>query len=208
MNANPKPRLLLNFARFSVAELILFCRYVIASLTGNANFTTLNPTLAVSTAATDSLEAAKEAAMDGGRTDRLILSQTKGSTVSLFRQLATSVENQGQSDRAILSSSGFGVTKVPSPVGPIGPPAAPKLIRTKDSGTIKAMVAKIRGVTSVSWRIALQSAPTVYLETVSSSYGRYTFTGLTAGETYLVQASVVGTSGQSAWGPTSALMAL
>ncbi len=208
MSTNPKPRVLLDFARLATAQLIMFCRHVITSLTGNTNFTTLNPTLAVATAATDALEAADDAAMDGGRVEIAIRKQTKVSTIDVFRQLASSVQNQGQEDRAILISSGYGVTKVPTPVGPIGPPAAPKVIRTKDSGTIKAMLPKMRGVSSVTWRIALQSAPTVYLETVSTSGSRYTFTGLTGGATYLIQAAVVGTTGQSAWGPTAALMAL
>jgi hypothetical protein len=208
MNGNRKPRLLLTFARYKIAELIVFCRFVISSLTGNANFTSTNPTLPAATASVDALEGAKEAAMGGGKTEKLILKQANAATVDLFRQMVTSVENQGQSDRAILSSSGFNVTKVPEPVGPIGPPAPPKVIRTKEPGTIKAMIPKVRGVTSVNWRIALESAPTVYLETVQTSAGHYTFRDLTGGATYLVQASVVSTNGQSAWGPTSALMAL
>ena len=208
MNANPKPRLLLNFARFTTATLIMFCRHVITSLTGNANFTTLNPTVAAATTATDALEAADDAAMGGDRTSIAIRKETKASTVDLFRQLATSVQNQANYNRAILISSGFGVTKVPAPVGPILPPAAPKLIRGQHAGWIKAMIPKMRGVSSVMWRIALASEPTVYLETPISPGGLYTFKGLVAGEVYLVQANVIGATGESGFGPTSALMAV
>ena len=70
------------------------------------------------------------------------------------------------------------------------------------------MIPKVRGVSSVMWRIALQSAPTVYLETPMSVGGRYTFKGLEAGEVYLVQANAVGATGDSGFGPTSALMAV
>jgi hypothetical protein len=77
-----------------------------------------------------------------------------------------------------------------------------------NDGEIKARVSKPRGASSVNWRLALASAPTVYLQTVSTAGGKYTFTGLAAGEIYLAQAAVVGAKGSSSWGPTSALMAL
>ena len=208
MSSSTKPRLLRNFARFTTANLIMFCRHVITSLTGNTNFTTLNPTLVQATTGTDALEAADDAAMGGDRTSKAIRKQTKASTIDLFRQLASSVENQANFDRPILTSSGFDVSKIPTPVGPMGPPAPPKLIRGDASGSITAMIPKVRGVASVTWRIALATEPTVYLETPSTAGGRYTFKGLTAGDVYLVQAKVIGAKSESSWGPTSALMAV
>ena len=78
----------------------------------------------------------------------------------------------------------------------------------KNDGEIKAQITRQNGIISVNWRIALASAPTTYLTTVSTSAARYLFTGLTAGQIYLVQANVVGSAGTTSWGPTSALMAL
>jgi hypothetical protein len=208
MNTNPIPRVVLGFARYTIVSLIAFGRQVVVGLTGNTNFTTPVPTLPTVSTAVDALETANEAAMHG---DRLAISERKDAKIALvniLRQLAAYVDNQGKQDRTILMSSGFELARVPAPIGPLLPPGAPYLTRGKNDGEIKARIIRQHGTTSVNWRIALASAPTVYLETASTAAARYLFTGLTAGQIYLVQASVVGTAGTTSWGPTSALMAL
>ena len=208
MNSNPTPRVSLRFARYKIALLIEFVRHVVISLTGNPKFTTPIPSLANVTTSVDALEAANEAAMDG---DRLSIAERKDArvaTVAIMRQLAAYVENPGNEDRTTLISSGFELTKVPAPIGPLPPPGAPTVKHGTNNGEIKARIARPNGTTSVNWRLALTSEPTVYLQTVSTAACRYTFTGLTAGQVYLVQAAVVGTDGMSSWGPTSSLMAL
>jgi hypothetical protein len=208
MNTNPIPRPVLTFVRYKIVALIAFGRQVVVALTGNTNYTTPVPSLTAVTTAVDALETANEDAMHG---DRLAISRRKDARlalVNLLRLLAAYVDNQGQQDRTILMSSGFELVRVPAPIGPLQPPNAPTLRRGKNDGQIKARVTRQNGIISVNWRIALASAPTVYLETVSTAAARYLFTGLAAGQIYLVQASVVGTAGTTSWGPTSALMAL
>lgn len=208
MNANPIPRPVLAFARYPIAALIAFGRQVVVAMTGNSNYATPAPSLTEVTAGIDTLEAANEDAMHG---DRLAISRRKDARlalVNLLRQLAAYVGNQGKQDRTILMSSGFELAKVPAPIGPLQPPGAPYLRRGKNAGEISARITRQNGTISVNWRIALATAPTTYLETVTTSAARYLFTGLTAGQIYLVQASVVGTSGTTSWGPTSSIMAL
>ncbi len=208
MNTSPSPRVVLTFVRYAISELILFGRHVVTSLTGNVNFTTPSPALTAVTAALDELEAADEAAMNG---DRLAISErkdAKATVIADLRALAAYVQNKGAADRTTLLTSGFELARVPTPVGPLPPPDAPVVAHGMEDGEIKARISRPRGATSVNWRIALASAPTVYLQTTSTSGGRTSFKGLTAGAVYLVQACVVGKEGASSWGPASSLMAL
>ena len=208
MSTNAQPRLLLSFVRLRLADLLMFGRHVVTSLTGNASFPTLNPTLAVVTTSLDAFEAADDAAMGGGKVPVAARQAAKLDTLILLRQLVTSVENQANGDRVALTSSGFALSKERSKVGDLPPPEPPLVDQGLNPGAIKSRINKPRGASSTIWRIALESAPTVYLETVSTPGGRYTFTGLTAGSVYLIQAAVVGAAGQTGWSPTSALMAL
>jgi hypothetical protein len=208
MNPNPLPRISLKFARYTIAMLLVFGRHIITMLTGNAKFPTTSPTLPAVTAVFDDLEAAQDAAMGGDRVAISALKDARLTAIATLRQLSTSVQNQAEDDRTALLSSGFELNKVPAPLGPLPPPGAPKLTHGKNDGEVKARVTKPDGTKSVNWRIALASAPTVYIEIASSSKGTYLFTGLTAGQIYLVQASLVGTNNTTSWGPTSALMAL
>lgn len=208
MNANPIPRVSLGFARYAIALLVTFGRHVATSLTGNTSYTSPVPKLAVVSAAIDALETADESAMNGDRLAMSTRKDAKVNVINLLRQLAAYVQNQGQEDRTMLMSSGFELVKIPAPIGPLLPPGAPSVTRGKSGGEIQARIARQNGVMSVNWRLALASAPTTYLLTVSTSAARYAFIGLTAGQTYLVQAAVVGTAGTTSWGPTSALMAL
>ena len=208
MTVIAQPRLLVSFARYKTPDLLMFGYHVVTSLTGNPDFTTLNPALPVVTASLDALQAADDEAMGGGTMAIAIRAQSKVDTSGLFRQLATSVENQANGDRVKLISSGFEVSKVRSKVGQLPPPEPPKVIQGMSPGEIKCSVVKPKGASAVIWRIALSSAPAVNLETVSSPGSRYTFTGLTAGTIYLVQAALACAAGQTGWSPTSALMAL
>jgi hypothetical protein len=208
MNANPKPRVSLKFARFTIAQLIEFGRHVVISLTGNPDFTTPSPTPAATTTSVDALEAADQAALNGDRIALSARKAAKADTVDTLRQLAAYIQNQGQEDRTIMLGSGFELNRIPAPIGPLPPPGAPIVAHGLNDGEIKARIVRPNGTSSVNWRLALASAPSVYLQTVSTPGGRYTFKGLTAGEVYLVQASVVGTEGVSSWGPASSLMAL
>jgi hypothetical protein len=208
MSKDPNPRVVLTFVRYAISELIQFGRHVVTSLTGNVNFATPSPSLVVVSAVVDQLEAADEAAMNG---DRLAISarkDAKAAVITDLRALAAYVQNQGDSDRTTLLTSGFNLARVPAPIGELPPPDAPVVVHGTGDGEIKGRITRPNGCTSVNWRIAVQSAPTVYLQTPSTSGGRYTFKSLMAGEIYLVQAAVVGKFGASNWGPTSALMAL
>jgi hypothetical protein len=104
------------------------------------------------------------------------------------------------------SSSALGLT--PEPIGPLPAPQAPIVRHGAISGTLNARVPKVNGANAYNWRIALASAPTVYVGTAQTTGGRYTFGDLTAGQVYLVQANALGSQGESNWSDTASLMVI
>ncbi len=206
MNTNPNPRVALDFARRTIAVLIEFCRHVVTMLTGNPSYTTPFPTLAGVTTAIDNLETLNDAALGGGRVAISARKAAKANLISLMRQLAAWVQAHCQNDPTILLSSGFDVTKTPTPVGPLDAPSSPILRRGALSGTLKARVPKVRGAYAYNWRAALASSPTVYVEVAQTAGGRYTFGDLTPGLIYAVQANALGAVGESNWSSSATLM--
>ena len=208
MNPNPIPRVSLDFTRRTIAVLIEFCRHVITMLTGNANYTTPFPTLAVVTTAVDNLETANDDAMGGGRVAISARKAAKAEMLSLMRQLAAWVQAHCQNDRTILLSSGFVTTKAPEPIGQLAAPYSPIVRHGAISGTLKARVPKVKGAYAYNWRVALASSPNVYVETAQTTGGRYLFEGLTPGLVYIVQANALGALGESNWSSGTSLMVL
>ena len=69
-------------------------------------------------------------------------------------------------------------------------------------------MSKVKGASAYNWRIALASAPNVYVQTVQTPGGRYLFEELTPGQVYLVQVNALGAMGESNWSDDSTLMIL
>ena len=209
MNSNPKPRVSLAFAPLRAALLLLFGRNIVTMLTGNPAFTTPFPTLADVTTALDTLETEAEAALDRSKQAIANRNAAMATMLSLLRQLAAYVQSHSVGDVAVLVSSGFEPVKGSTPIGPLPTPSAPTLRQGPTSGSIKARTVKIKGAYSYNWRLSLSSAPTIYLEEVQTTAARYIFTGLTPGQTYIVQVVAVGAAGETSWSnPVTSMMVI
>jgi hypothetical protein len=208
MKTSPLPRVSLAFTRRAIALLLVFGRNVIVMMTGSPNYTTPFPTLTTVTTAIDALDAANQDALEGGRMAISIRKGAKVEALSLLRELAAYVQGHCQSDRTILLSSGFDPVRAPQPIGALPPPGTPIVRQGVGSGQLRARVPKVNGATAYNWRIALGSAPTVYVQTVQTTGGRYEFVGLTPGETYLVQANALGALGASDWSSAQTMMVI
>ena len=208
MNPSPKPHVSLAFVRQRIGLLIAFCRQVVIMLTGNPNFTTAFPALTIVTTAIDSLETANGAAMGGDRVDISVRRTAKAELLSLMRQLAAYVQSQGGSDRTVLLGSGFDITEVPESIGPVATPPTPIVRQGQTTGQLRARTQKVAGAYAYNFRLALASAPTVYLQTVQTTSSRATFDGLTPGQTYIVQVNALGTAGASDWSGAGSWMVI
>jgi hypothetical protein len=183
-------------------------RDILAMMTGNPNYTTPFPALADVGAGLDDLEAKITAA--AGR-DKIAMAERKTAWVKaklLMGQLGNYVQGHCQNDLDILLSSGFNPTKVPAPIGALAAPISPICRQGEFSGVLRARTRRVYGATVYFWRVALASAPTVYVKTAETNGCRCEFTGLTPGEIYLTEVSVMGTAGQSNYSSAGSLMVI
>src|SRR3990172_3419705 len=123
-----KVKVLLSFKALSVPKKIVFGRNVIEEMTGNANFVTPNPTIAVLTQTTDDLETAESAALGGGEEQTAIMHQKEKIWDDTFELEAKYVDGIANGDEAIILSSGFNHSKQPQPHGI---PDAPENVKIK-----------------------------------------------------------------------------
>ena len=185
MNTTPNLRVSNAFVEYTIAVLIVFCRYVVTMMTGNPHYLLLNPSLADVTAAIDQLDAANQAALDRGLQAIIARNAAKAELLVLMRQLVGYVQSYCQNDLEILVSSGFLSTKTPAPIGPLATPAVPVLRQGPTTGTLKARTGKVNGAYAYNWRVALATAPGVYVQTAQTTAAKITFEGLTAGQVYI-----------------------
>lgn len=198
----------LAFLQLKIALFIIFCENVIAMLTGNVNYVNTFPTLADVQTALDALKAANLAAQDRSLTAIANRNQAWENMLGLMRPLAAWVQAHCQNNLAILLSSGFNAVRNRTPVGPLTPPQTPILGQGTKTGELAARTRTLRGAYTYCWRVALASAPTVYLQTVLSTSVRHTFPGLTAGQIYTVDVCGIGAAGEGAYSPAVSLMVI
>jgi hypothetical protein len=191
----------------SDAQLDQDAETIIASMTGNANFPTPSPTLAVIKAALDAFTVALSDAADGGVEKTAIKNAKRAELVSLLRQLASYVFAAADGDMTKLLSSGFPSQKTNrSPIGPLPAPGTPFLSQGAVTGSLAASTSPVVGSYIYNWRVALASAPAVYVKQVQTTAASNTFDGLTPGQIYNVQLNAVGTAGTTDWSGPGELM--
>jgi hypothetical protein len=208
MNPNPIPRVSLAFVRRTNAVLIAFSRNVVTQMTGNPNFTTPYPLLADVTTAIDALEVANEEAMDGSKQAILDRDAKKAMLLSLLRELAAYVQNQGKANKAIINSSGFHMTKVPAPYGPLPAPLHLQLGLTGKSGELELRMKRVLGVTAGYSVQTSEAAGGPYVDYVTSSKARILIGGLTPAKSYWVRARANGAAGPSGWSNPATAIAI
>lgn len=194
----------------SDAQLIVIVRTVLAGILANvAIFATPNPALATVQTALDAFIVALEDAALGGPAQTAIKNAKRADLAGLMRVLANYVGAVANGDLSILLLSGYPHQKPSrSPVGPMPKPETPRVIRGPHKGTLAAATVPIYGAASYNWRLALASAPTVYVQTTQTTGARVSFRGLTSGETYNVAVNAVGSSGPGDWSDDGATMTL
>ena len=193
----------------SDAQLIPDTTAIVTSMTSNPHYPAPAPTLAAVTAAINEFTVALNNAADGGVTLTAIKNARRKTLVGLLRNLASYVHVTCNGDMAVLLSSGFPVQRNNrTPVGILPQPVPPLLQLGGRSGDLVASVTPIANAASYNWRLTLASAPEKNLRTVPTTAASITFSGLTPGETYSVDANAFGTAGTSDWSDTSDLMIL
>ena len=177
--------------------------------TGAETGTFPNPVPPINTVKTalDDFVVAKGEAVKGGKQATAVKKAKRAIVVSLMRQLANYVTDTSDGDMTKLLSSKFPTQKpTRQRVGKLTTPSTPTLKYTKISGELDASTPPITGAYTYNWRLALATAPDVYVQTAQTIGGRNLFAELTPGQNYLVQVCAVGAAGPSDWSNTAKLM--
>ena len=184
----------------SDALLVTGAQTIVNSLTTNQDYPKPTPTLPTVTTALNDFTVAIANAAGGGKEETAIKNAKRAELTSLLRQLASYVGATCGGDMAKLLSSGF-PTQKPSrtPIGVLPAPVTPTAAPGPLSGQLEAISAPVFGAYTYNWRVALVSAPTVFVQQVQTTAARNIFTGLTPGQVYFVQLNAVGSAGASDW---------
>jgi hypothetical protein len=181
-------------------QLIVDVQSAITGITGNPNFATPTPTLAIVTTALNAFTVALADAANGGLQLTAIKNAKRVELVSLMRQLASYVTITSNGDLAVLLSSGLPIQKpARTPIGVLPAPETPILKQGALTGEIDASTPPVPGAYAYNWRVALAPTPTVYVQTDQTTGARNTFPGLVPGQVYNVELNALGSAGPSDW---------
>jgi len=220
-----KVKVTLNLSTQPVAVKILKGRHYVTSMTGNANFTTPNPTLASVTTAINALETAANNAVGGGTEQTAIMHEKETTVDNSLTQLGAYVEgianNNPPTAASIVLSAGMDLKKPGVPIGAILPPQDLKGKFGTQAGQINLSCKKPVGARVIIWQkmtggAALAAAPPAesfepasnaeFPSGVTTS-SKHIVTGLVSGTLYTFRAGAVGGANQSGWSDVVVQMA-
>ncbi len=185
---------------------------VIEALTNNATiFDKPNPDVPTLQGSNDLLKEAilRYETVGGGKLPAAAVKARRADMVGLLRLEASYVTSRANGDMEILLKGGFPIQKpTRTPIGQLDAPDAPSVTQGKLSGQLNAATTPLYGGMAYLWRVALDSAPEVYVQTAQTTAGKVSFSGLTAGETYNLAVNAVGTAGPSDWSEPGSLMVI
>ncbi len=184
-------KVLINFSNFSDSELDQQAQAIVTAMTGNANFTTPVPALTVVSDAISSYQEALSNAATGDRTATSIKDQRRKDLESILRSLGLYVEVQSNSEAAVMLSSGFKISKIPSPVGPLPKPTGFK-ITTQGKGEVKMELDKIDG--AKAYQFEFRQATEAQWSLRISTKTRVIQTELESGKEYIFRVVPIGAS--------------
>lgn len=220
-----KVKVALNLGNQPVPVKILKGRHYVTSMTGNANFTTPNPTLASVTTAINALETAANNAAGAGPVETAIMHEKETLLDNLLTQLGAYVEgianNNAATAASIVLSAGMDLKRPNVPIGALLPPLDMSAKFGTQQGEIKLSCKKPVGARAIIWQIS-PSAAVAFVAAPAPSFGpassadfpsgvtlssKHIATGLTSGTSYTFRAAGVGGANQSGWSDVVVQMA-
>lgn len=178
-------------------------RQIIIAMTGNANFTTPDPTLAALTTATDTLEA-KYIAAQAARTTAKELTDLQDAAERTADGLLTSeasyVQNKSGGDPAKIQSAGMDVRDPAEPIGDLPAPGDISATEGDHDGEVDLHWNRVKG--AKSYMVQRTTTPTdapSWGNPVISTKSKATVAGLVTGTKYYFRVAGIGAAGQGAW---------
>ena len=141
----------LGLDRMPVPDKIQFARQIALALTGNPNFPSPSPTVALLTTDAEALETAYNDAQSARQLAKAKTSVQDDQTETLnlvMSQLAKYVENGSGGDKAKIESAGFSVRNPPTPVGQLPAPTDVQVLPSEHAGSADVRWANVYGAKS------------------------------------------------------------
>ncbi|MEO8760925.1 MAG: fibronectin type III domain-containing protein [Bacteroidia bacterium] len=205
----------------TVENKVDFGKGVVNSMTGNAYFPSPVPALAAVTNAINNLDAAKVAALDGGKSKTAVMHQNEAIVDNLLLQLGNYVESVaiakaalGGDAKAVITGAGMDYRKQNSLSSVPDAPINVKADTTKSEGEITISWDKVAGAHAYVIEMSTDSsvvgsrlaAPPVGGGVVTPTFAvftmvkilsqrKFTLTGLDSGTKYALRVYAVGTHG-------------
>lgn len=184
-------KILINFRPYSDAAFVQLVQAILLALATNPFFPTPSPSIAVITTALDDLQDALSKAATGGSSATAVKDQKRAALETLLKQLASYIQLVSGDDVAMMLSSAFPVSKLPSPVGPLPKPSFFEA-EIAGKGKIRLTVNAIYGAKLYQFQYK-QSGTTEWQEqTISKT--KLLLTGLESGKEYVFRVLPMGAS--------------
>jgi hypothetical protein len=194
----------LGLDRMSPQEVTDLATRIVTMMTGNANFTTPNPTLASITTqktTTSTSITAQETAKATAEAATITRDTNLAALKAALSQLAAYVENASGGDAAKIESAGMSVRADSTvPVGPMGQVLDLVLSAGDFEGTLDAMWQPVRGAKSYEIQVS-PDPPSTWTQKMASGKSSATVPGLASATKLWVRVRAVGASNQA--GPWS-----
>jgi hypothetical protein len=182
------------------ADLLATTGGILSAMTGNPHFPSPSPALPVLASALNDFSTALANAADGGKALTVAKNARRAALAVLLRELAAYLQVACKGDLVALASSGFPHQKPHrQPVGNLPAPANVIITFGHHTGELSGSFSPVVGASAYNWRVTTAAEPEVTVLSVQSTAASNTFTGLTPGVVYRVQANAVGAAGPSDW---------
>ena len=196
-------KLNINFSGYTDANLEQKAASILQNMTANLYFPTPIPTLADLQAALTNYNSALVNAADLGRVNVAEKNKARKVLELLLTQLGMYVMYIANGDAAILTSSGYTLSKTPEPQY-ITNPGVVIITNGITSGQLVSSVKAVKGGKSYLHQVTEDPiTQSSVWDSTASSRSSYTFQNLEAGKKYWIRVAVVGSGEQIAYSANS-----
>ncbi|MEO6831610.1 MAG: fibronectin type III domain-containing protein [Chitinophagaceae bacterium] len=187
-----------NFSRLSIPDKARKAASLVTALTGNENFSTPKPALETLTATVKALDAAKEAALDGGKSKTEALHACEDKLDAMITTLAGYVQSESEGDKAKILSSGFEVREKPKQGQPL---ENPENVHGKPGTHEGEVIVNWDAVDNArSYKVEMSTDGTSEWRGVGiTTSSKLTLNGLVSGAKPWFRVSAIGPLGESGW---------
>ncbi|MEI6056563.1 MAG: hypothetical protein WCR55_10955 [Lentisphaerota bacterium] len=185
----------IDFTRVKDTELAQTARIIVANMSNNPNFSVPLPTLTVVHDATEDYYEALLKCSDGTKQDTAIKKVKRSVLSAHLAHLGNYVNYIAEGNIVKLDSSGFPLSKIPTPVGILNAPDYIKVIDGGNPGCVWVDIGIVRKATGYIVLFALCPAPEENKDWQSKLFSKSSglMLGLQSGKKYAFKASATST---------------